>query len=67
MPVQRWGDVHNYFLSGVEAAPSQKSYLLTSKGIKVLGEDVNPISAFKDNVIWFANSSRTKSKSYITW
>ena len=54
------GDVHNYFLSGVEAAPSQKSYLLTSKGMEVLGEDVIPISAFIDNVIRFANSSENK-------
>ena len=53
-------DVHNYFLSGVEAAPAQKSYLLTSKGIEVLGEDVIPISAFIDNVIRFANSSEKK-------
>ena len=29
------GDAHNYFLSGVESAPSQKSYLLTSRGIEV--------------------------------
>jgi hypothetical protein len=54
------GDVHNYFLSGVEAAPSQKSYLLTSKGIEVLGEDVIQIGAFIDNVIRFANSSEKK-------
>jgi hypothetical protein len=54
------GDVHNYFLSGVEAAASQKSYLLTSKGIEVLGEDVIPIGAFIDNVIRFANSSEKK-------
>lgn len=54
------GDAYNYLLSGVEAAPSKKSYLLTSKGIEVLGEDVIPISAFIDNVIRFANSSEKK-------
>ena len=54
------GDSHNYFLSGVEAAPSQKSYLLTSRGIEVLGEDVIPISAFIDNVVRFANSPEKK-------
>jgi len=54
------GDAHNYFLSGVEAAQSQKSYLLTSRGIEVLGEDVIPISAFIDNVVRFANSSEKK-------
>jgi len=54
------GEAHNYFLSGVDAAPSQKSYLLTSRGIEVLGEDVIPISAFIDNVIRFANSPKKK-------
>ena len=54
------GDAHNYFLSGVEAAQSQKSYLLTSRGIEVLGEDVIPISAFIDNVVRFANSPNKK-------
>ncbi|HET7147781.1 MAG TPA: hypothetical protein VFI73_04710 [Candidatus Nitrosopolaris sp.] len=53
-------DTHNYFLSGVESAPSQKSYLLTSKGIEVLGEEVIPISAFIDNVLRFANSPKSK-------
>lgn len=53
-------DAHNYFLSGVEAAPSQKSYLLTSRGIEVLGEEVIPINTFIDNVIRFANSHQKK-------
>lgn len=54
------GDTHNYFLSGVESAPSQKSYLLTSRGIEVLGEEVIPISAFIDNVIRYAISPKNK-------
>ena len=54
------GDAHNYFLSGVESAPSQKSYLLTSKGIEVLGEEVIPISAFIDNVVRYAVSPKNK-------
>lgn len=54
------GDAHNYFLSGVESAPSQKSYLLTSRGIEVLGEEVIPISAFIDNVVRYASSPKNK-------
>ena len=54
------GDAHNYFLSGVESAPSQKSYLLTSRGIEVLGEEVIPISAFIDNVVRYAISPKNK-------
>ena len=54
------GDAHNYFLSGVESAPSQKSYLLTSRGIEVLGEEVIPISAFIDNVVRYAVSPKNK-------
>jgi hypothetical protein len=54
------GDAHNYFLSGVEYAPSQKSYLLTSRGIEVLGEEVIPISAFIENVVRYANSPKSK-------
>lgn len=50
----------NYFLGGVEAGPSQKSYLLTSRGIEVLGEEVVQISTFIDNVIRFANSPKKK-------
>ena len=54
------GDAHNYFLSGVESAPSQKSYLLTSRGIEVLGEEVIAISAFIDNVVRYAISPKNK-------
>ncbi|MGB6672108.1 MAG: hypothetical protein WBE34_06720 [Candidatus Nitrosopolaris sp.] len=54
------GDAHNYFLSGVESAPSQKSYLLTSRGIEVLGEEVIAISAFIDNVVRYASSPKNK-------
>ena len=54
------GYAHNYFLSGVESAPSQKSYLLTSRGIEVLGEEVIPIIAFIDNVVRYAISPKNK-------
>ena len=54
------GDAHNYFLSGIESAPSQKSYLLTSRGIEVLGEEVIAISAFIDNVVRYASSPKNK-------
>ena len=54
------GEAHNYFLSGVESAPSQKSYLLTSRGIEVLGEEVIPIIAFIDNVVRYAVSPKNK-------
>jgi hypothetical protein len=48
-------DIQNYFLSGIQAGPLAKSYIITCKGIEVLGEEVIPIPIFIDNVLRFAN------------
>jgi hypothetical protein len=50
----------NYFLNGVQAAHIAKSYLLTRKGIEVLGEEIIPIPNFIENVIRFANYPKRK-------
>ena len=44
----------NYFLIGIQSSPNTKSYLLTNKGIEVLGEEVIPIPSFIDDVLEFA-------------
>lgn len=53
-------DSQNYFLNGIQAAQVAKSYLLTKRGIEVLGEEVIPIPIFIDNVIRFANYPKRK-------
>lgn len=50
----------NYFLNGIQAAHIAKSYLLTRRGIEVLGEEVIPIPTFIENVIRFANYPKRK-------
>ena len=45
----------NYFLAGIQLGIPSKSYLLTARGIEVLGEDPTPIEKFIDEVIKFAN------------
>lgn len=50
----------NYFLNGVQAAHIAKSYLLTRKGVEVLGEEIIPIPNFIENVIRFANYPKRK-------
>ena len=45
----------NYFLNGIQDGQPAKSYLLTCKGIEVLGEEVISIDMFIDNVLRFAN------------
>jgi hypothetical protein len=50
----------NYFLNGIQAAHIAKSYLMTRRGIEVLGEDVIPIPTFIDSVIQFANYPKRK-------
>ncbi|MGB5091531.1 MAG: hypothetical protein WBN72_11360 [Nitrososphaeraceae archaeon] len=50
----------HYFLNGVQASPVAKSYLLTKKGIEVVGEEAIPISTFIDEVINFANYPKKK-------
>ena len=48
-------ETQNYFLNGIQDGQPAKSYLLTCKGIEVLGEEVASIDIFIDNVIHFAN------------
>ena len=50
----------HYFLNGVQASPVAKSYLLTKKGIEVVGEEAIPISNFIDEVLNFANYPKKK-------
>lgn len=48
-------ETKTYLLAGIQANPTSKSYLLTNKGIEVLGEEPAPLAAFLDNVIRYAN------------
>ena len=50
----------NYLLAGIQIAPISKSYLLTGKGIEVVGEEVIPIPEFIENVVHFANYPNKK-------
>jgi hypothetical protein len=50
-------ETQNYFLNGIQDGQPTKSYLLTCKGIEVLGEEVISIDIFIDNVLRFANES----------
>jgi hypothetical protein len=50
----------NYLLAGIQIAPISKSYLLTGKGIEVVGEEVIPIPEFIENVVRFANYPNKK-------
>ena len=50
----------NYLLTGIQMAPISKSYLVTFRGIEVLGEDTIPIPIFIENVIHFANYPKRK-------
>ena len=50
----------NYFLNGIQSGPIAKSYLLTRRGIEVIGEEVIPIPSFIDSVIRFANYPKRK-------
>jgi hypothetical protein len=50
----------NYFLNGIQDGQPAKSYLLTCKGIEVLGDEVISIDMFIDNVLRFANYPKRK-------
>ncbi len=50
----------NYFLNGIQPGPIAKSYLLTRRGIEVIGEEVIPIPSFIDSVIRFAYYPKRK-------
>ena len=49
-----------YFLSGIQYGVPLKSYLITSKGVEVLGEEVIEIGEFIKEVINFANNPKRK-------
>jgi hypothetical protein len=53
-------EIQNYFLNGIQVGQPSKSYLLTRKGIEVLGEEVISIDIFIDNVLNFANYPKKK-------
>ena len=48
-------ETQNYFLNGIQDGQPVKSYLLTCKGIEVLGEEIISIDMFINNVLRFAN------------
>ena len=51
----------NYLLSGIQRSPNPKNYIVTSKGIEVVGEqEITPVSVFLDAVIQFANDPNRK-------
>lgn len=51
----------NYLLSGIQRSPSPKNYIITSRGIEVVGEqEITPVSVFLDGVIQFANEPNRK-------
>ena len=51
----------NYLLSGIQRSPNPKNYIVTSKGIEVVGEqEITPVSVFFDAVIQFANDPNRK-------
>ena len=51
----------NYLLSGIQRSPSPKNYIITTKGIEVVGEqEITPVSVFLDGVIQFATEPNRK-------
>jgi hypothetical protein len=51
----------NYLLSGIQKSPNPKNYIITNKGIEVVGEqEITPVSAFLDAVVQFANEPNRK-------
>ena len=51
----------NYLLSGIQRSPNVKNYIVTNRGIEVVGEqDITQVPAFLDAVIQFANDPSKK-------
>jgi hypothetical protein len=51
----------NYLLSGIQKSPNPKNYIITNKGIEVVGEqEITPVSIFLDAVVQFANEPNRK-------
>jgi hypothetical protein len=57
---EKMNENQSYFLSGIQYGLPGKSYLLTSKGIEVLGEETIEISKFINDVINFADNPKRK-------
>jgi hypothetical protein len=57
---EKMNENQSYFLSGIQYGLPGKSYLLTSKGIEVLGEETIEISKFINDVINFAANPKRK-------
>jgi hypothetical protein len=52
----------NYLLSGIQRSPNPKNYIVTNKGIEVVGEqEITPVPVFLDAVIQFANDPNRKT------
>lgn len=56
----RLSENETYFLSGIQYGVPLKSYLITVKGVEVLGEEVIDIGEFIKEVINFANNPKRK-------
>jgi hypothetical protein len=57
---EKMDENQSYFLSGIQYGMPGKSYLLTSKGIEVLGEETIEIGEFINLVINYANNPTRK-------
>jgi hypothetical protein len=57
---EKMDENQSYFLSGIQYGIPGKSYLLTSKGIEVLGEETIEIGEFINQVINYANNPTRK-------
>ncbi len=57
---EKMDENQSYFLSGIQYGIPGKSYLLTSKGIEVLGEETLEIGEFINQVINYANNPSRK-------
>ena len=53
-------ETQHYVLTGIKTDQPTKSYLLTGRGVEVIGEEVLPISNFIDSVLRFANYPKRK-------
>lgn len=50
----------NYLLTGIQTSSASKSYLVTFRGIKVLGEEAIPVPIFIENAVHFAMYPKRK-------
>lgn len=51
----------NYLLSGIQKSPNPKNYIITNKGIEVVGEqEITPVYLFLDAVVQFASEPNRK-------